>query len=118
MDEDIQTVLTKPHRDVMIELENRGFGVMEELDFPPYRVDLYLPNYHLAIEVDGPLHNKREDEKRDNNLLDEYQLFVFRISSRHLNPNYWLGALEDILVEAIKTRDERWEQAELKLPWI
>jgi very-short-patch-repair endonuclease len=91
---------------------------MEELDFPPYRVDLYLPDYHMAVEIDGPLHNIRQDEKRDNDLFNEYKLLVFRISSRYLRPFYWLDALRDILLQAQETRDERWEQAELKLPWI
>lgn len=112
------TTLTDAHRRVMNSLEAMGFGVMEEIPFPPYQVDLYLPDYHVVVEIDGPLHNKRRDMKRDTELHGEYGLYVFRISTRFLDSIYWAGNLEDFLFKASQTKDERWERAELRIPWI
>lgn len=115
---DQTTILTDAHKRIMNALESFGIGVIEELDFPPYRVDLYLPDYHVIIEVDGPLHNRRQDQKRDKNLYDEYKLYTFRISTRNLKPEYWTSDLSLFLASSLESKEERWEQAELRVPWI
>ncbi len=118
LDDNQLTVLTDPHRKVMDALEKMGVGLMEEVDFPPYRADLYLPDYHVIVEIDGPLHNTRRDLKRDVELRNEYGLMTFRISSRNISLTHWAGPLRVFLDAAINDRDERWEKAELRVPWL
>lgn len=117
-DDNQLTVLTDPHREVMDALEKMGIGLMEEVDFPPCRVDLWLPDYHVAVEIDGPMHNTRKDLKRDIALLNEYGLMTFRIASRNISVMHWAVPLRAFLDAAMNTRDERWEKAEMKVPWL
>ncbi|KKK85867.1 hypothetical protein LCGC14_2768960, partial [marine sediment metagenome] len=63
--EETVTVLTDAHQAVIRELEKHGVMLMEEAEFPPYRVDCYLPAYHVAIEIDGAQHSAKTDEERD-----------------------------------------------------
>ena len=116
--DDPLTVLTDAHRKVMNSLESMGVGVMEEIDFPPYRLDLYLPDYHVAVEIDGPMHSKRQDLKRDMRLSDEYLLPTFRIAHNKIHPKYWSDSLKVFLESNLHSRNERWEKAEPKVPWI
>ena len=57
--------LTLPHQHILSLLEQLGYSAIAEVEFPPNRVDCYLPDYHLAIEVDGPDHNPISDQRRD-----------------------------------------------------
>lgn len=50
-----------------------------EVNFRPYWVDIYLSEFHLAIEVDGPSHSRKKDELRDKNLWANYNLPVLRL---------------------------------------
>lgn len=118
VDDNQLTVLTDPHRKVMDILEKMGVGLMEEVDFPPYRIDLYLPDYHVAVEIDGPMHSKRQDLKRDMNLSLEYWLPTFRIAHNQTHPRYWSISLKVFLESSLQTRNERWEKAEMKVPWL
>lgn len=56
-----------------------GFPNEMEVNFPPYTVDIYVYEAHVALEFDGPTHYKKKDRKRDTFLLANYQLPVFRI---------------------------------------
>jgi very-short-patch-repair endonuclease len=117
--EETVTVLTDAHLAVIKELERRGVGLMEEVEFPPYRVDCYLPAYHAAIEVDGAQHSARADRKRDRELNAEYSLYVFHVSADNAKtPDKWLESLAAFLGYAQPTRDERWEACEMKTPWL
>lgn len=51
-----------------------------ERPFLPYCVDIYLPEWHLAIEVDGPHHSKKKDEVRDGFLRAYFGLAVRRMN--------------------------------------
>ena len=114
------TVLTDAHKTVLKFLETRGLGVMEEIPLPPYTVDIYLPDFHVGIEVDGEdFHNKKQDEKRDKILLADYKLPIYRIKASAVNnPSIWVRELSDFLAFFLSSKDERWEQSEFKLPWI
>jgi very-short-patch-repair endonuclease len=48
-----------------------GFSIMEEFPIPPYAIDIWLPEWHLAVEVDGPGHSYHaaRDRRRDERLL-------------------------------------------------
>ena len=75
------TTLTQPHRQLLEALEGLGLSVTIEMSFPPYHVDCYLPDYHVAVEADGPSHSRRKDETRDDQLMVAYALPVYRVDS-------------------------------------
>ena len=117
--EETVTILTDAHQAVIKELERHGIMLMEEVEFPPYRVDCYLPSYHVAVEVDGAQHNARADRKRDRELNAEYSLYVFHIAADDAKaPDRWLESLSAFLDYVQPTRDERWEACEMRTPWL
>ena len=75
------TQLTDIHRKVSKRIERLGISVRDEVPFPPYTVDIYLDEYHVVVEVDGPHHNQKKDDKRDQELWDKYHLYVLHIPS-------------------------------------
>lgn len=76
-----KTTLTKPHLQLIEFLDRLGLEVEVEKSFPPFSVDTYLPGLHVAFEADGPTHQKKPDAKRDQRLMSEYALPVYRLSS-------------------------------------
>ena len=84
------TRLTKPHKEVIRYLQLRGLEIAKEVDFPPFTVDIYLPKYHAAIEVDGPMHTPEKDGKRNSELLGIYYLPVVHIPTEQASkPEEW-----------------------------
>lgn len=71
-----------PHRRVEKILDEMKIPYLSEEQFSPYKVDIYLPSWHLVIEVDGPYHSKSKDEVRDAWLKARYGLLVLRIDAR------------------------------------
>lgn len=71
-----------PHRRVEQILDKIGISYISEHPFPPYTVDIYLPEWRIACEIDGPLHSKAKDKVRDNYLEAWYLLPVLRISAK------------------------------------
>lgn len=63
-------------------------------DFPPYQLDLYLPEWHLCVEVDGPTHGRysAKDRERDDVLKERYGIITLRIPTDSVT-----GASEPIL---------------------
>jgi len=52
-----------------------------EENFPPYRVDIFVPKFWVAVEYDGPSHTfKKKDAKRDDFLMQTYCLPVLRLN--------------------------------------
>lgn len=70
---------SKPHRKVERILDSMGLVYESEYEFPPYTIDIYMSEFLLGVEVDGPMHSKQHDEKRDQNLLDRYGLILLRL---------------------------------------
>lgn len=70
---------TSIERNLQDLVRSLGFAVVEEREFPPYRVDLYVPELHVAFEADGPLHWRKRDQQRDHELGEQYGLVVHRI---------------------------------------
>ena len=119
MNDDPLTYMTDVHVAVIKALEKRGIGLMEEIEFPPYRVDIYLPKYHAVVEVDGPTHSEMADRRRDRELFAGYSLYVFHIDSTDARtPRNWVEALEAFLKHVERTRDERYEKAAMRAPWL
>lgn len=73
-----QTSLTANHRRIMSILNDLNYTPDPEYLFPPYVVDIYIREFHLAIEYDGPGHNKKKDSERDSLLLIRYNLPIIR----------------------------------------
>lgn len=71
-----------PHRRVEQILDKMGISYISEYPFPPYTVDVYLPEWRCAVEIDGPLHSKNKDKVRDNYLEAWYLLPVLRIDAK------------------------------------
>lgn len=70
---------SRPHRRVEKILDELNLNYESERYFAPYTVDIYLPEWHLAIEVDGPFHSKEKDIVRDEWLKERYGIIVHRI---------------------------------------
>ena len=111
--------LSAPHRKVIKILESWGIQLMEEVPFPPYQVDIYIPDVHVAIEVDGPHHSKKANEKRDKKLLEEYLLPTFRIKANDVRATgLWKPDLLAFLEGHTETATERWEKCSPRTPWL
>lgn len=103
------TELTKPHKEVIRQLQLRGLEVSREVPFDPYKVDIYLPKYHAAVEVDGPDHHDEKDERRDNLLFELYYLLVVRIKAENAAyPEKWWARLASRLNDLLPSA--RWRK--------
>jgi len=113
------TVPTDAHLAVIRELERHGLGLIEEVEFPPYRADIFLPAFHALVEIDGAQHSKQADRKRDRELNAIYSLYVYHIAADDAEkPDKWLEPLAVFLNYVRPTRDERWAECEMKTPWL
>jgi very-short-patch-repair endonuclease len=111
--------MTDAHRRVLRIVENLGYRVMDEVSFPPFQVDIYVPDYHAAIEVDGPQHQKGRDAKRDAILFERYFLKVFRVPSdatAERAREYIHANLQD--PEVKDTALARFDSAQDEMPWL
>lgn len=90
------TQFTKPHQRLS-EILGKFTSVEVEREFPPYVVDCYLPEYHVAFEADGPHHSVLRDERRDDVLMTHYALPVFRadVDTLRKRPEEALSGLID-----------------------
>ena len=72
------------HRKVETYFDKLNLNYVSEAQFPPYQVDIYLPEWHLAVEIDGPFHLRKSDQRRDDYLKETYGLLVLRIGYKHM----------------------------------
>lgn len=78
---------------VTLELLRRNVKVYHQVKVFSYSVDFILPDYKVALEIDGPLHQmssrKKEEEIRDEIIVqalgEGYE--VIRISTENINLN-------------------------------
>jgi very-short-patch-repair endonuclease len=109
------TERSKPHRRIENILDQMGLNYLSEFKFPPYIVDIYLPEWHLAIEVDGPFHSKGKDYVRDRYILEFDGVPILRINATIWNSTTKLKAMilkfiEDNAVE-VEERKDKWSTA-------
>lgn len=71
-----------PHIRVEKILDSMGIAYMSEYPIPPYTIDIFLTEWKLAVEVDGPLHNKKKDAIRDQWLLEYHNVPTLRLNAR------------------------------------
>ncbi len=72
-----------------------------EEPFHPYRVDLYLPEWHFVIEVDGPQHSPKKDLIRDQTLEIAYGLRVLHIPT---------GKRKQEVIDLVTQAAENWAE--------
>ncbi len=53
-------------------------------EFTPWELDFYLPEWHLALEIDGPWHGPKRDVRRDADLLERYGIPTLRLKTSEL----------------------------------
>jgi very-short-patch-repair endonuclease len=116
---DSVTIMSDFHVAVIKWLEQHGIEVMEEVDFPPYRVDIYVQLWHAAIEVDGPYHSTRADIRRDEELARVYRLEVFHVTTELFADKERLARdLRAFMADVAVTQPERWMASKDKTPWL
>ena len=73
---------TGPHRRVEKILDEMGVSYISEyMAFAPYKVDIYLPEFHAVIEIDGMGHSRRLDRDRDLYIENVYHAPTLRINA-------------------------------------
>lgn len=102
-----------PHRRVERILDSIGVAYMSEQPFPPYKVDILLPEVWAAIEVDGPFHSDKKDKARD-----EYLLVMFGVNILRLKMKRWMpsGKIKQHIIEFIEANSE--DVSERKAKWL
>lgn len=75
----VESARTGIHRRVERLLDSINVSYESEAWFKPRHVDIYITEWHLAIEVDGPFHQATVDQRRDAELLEQYGLPTYRI---------------------------------------
>mgnify|MGYP001572447040 CR=1 FL=1 len=104
-----ETSRTAQHRRVERILARMQIGFDSEVGFSPYSVDIYIPEWHLAVEVDGPGHSPKKDAERDAVLLGKYFLPVLRLKS-DLPGATVITKIEDFIILHAGTGSERKRQ--------
>lgn len=95
------------HRKVERWLAQMGLAFESEVAFEPYRVDIYLPEWHLAIEVDGPYHHQKHDKARDGYLRDNYGLEILQANFRELGREHSKDVIRKFIVQGAATEEDR-----------
>lgn len=67
----------------------------EHEEMVPWCLDVYVPEWHFAVEIDGPHHTPKGDLRRDTNLLEQYACPTLRLPAE-------LMATRDGKTEAIE----------------
>lgn len=106
--ENPDTYLTEAHEVVVKFLMKRGLVLTYEEPFHPYTADIYLPDYHAVIEVDGPWHDKEIDIARDLRLVSNYFLGVTRVKTQDARyPERWWPEVARFLRSCKKSAEKR-----------
>lgn len=77
--------LSKPHREFISILLQNYYSVSSEFKIEPYTLDIYLSEFHVGVEVDGPAHSKPRDIKRDAFIWDNYAIPIFRVKVKDIH---------------------------------
>lgn len=111
------TVLSDAHQVLIKRLERMGLELMVEQPFPPYCVDVYIPGHHVGIEIDGPHHQRKRDETRDEYLLRDYFLPIFHVRASQVSQKKkWRDELQGFLGHWFVSAEFRRKLAEERLP--
>lgn len=75
----METFITKAHKRISDLCRRNRLEILDEEPVGRFRIDIYLPEWHLGVEVDGPTHSPLKDEQRDGELWREYGLPILRL---------------------------------------
>lgn len=107
------------HRNLMTWLEQNGISCLEEVSFPPYRVDIWVTDAHAIIEADGYGHTKTKDDRRDAVLEHEYSLLILHVTPEQFAKKSVLAPrIDEFLGTASDDAAIRWERCKRKTPWL
>lgn len=81
-----------PHKRIEKILDGMDINYSSEERFAPYTLDLYLPEWHLAIEVDGPAHSAKKDEVRDQWFLEFHGIPTLRLDAKVWHTHLYIQA--------------------------
>ena len=112
LSKDTPTELTAPHLAAINMLQSLGYWVEAEVLFPPKTVDIYLPEYHAAVEIDGPQHSLHADQKRDDFLMSKYALPVFHVGADMAGTPFMITRLLEAVLRV------SWRPTALHRKWI
>ena len=102
-----ETSRTQPHRRVERILDKMQIGYESEYSFYPYSVDIYIGEFHVGIEVDGPQHSAAKDRIRDDILRERYYLPILRLASTGLSVEQIMHRVEDMIITWAPTAEQR-----------
>ena len=88
MDRDLRKKDTPQELLILEWVRETGLGANAQEDFSPYVADIYIPDLDLVIEVDGPLHLRKSDKKRDLQLKTKYGVDTWRIPLKTISKGY------------------------------
>ena len=74
-----------------------GIGTQLEYEVGKYSIDIYVPDLLLGIELDGPWHLRKRDKKRDEYILEDHGIEVWRIPIKDINMSFKQKFIDDIL---------------------
>lgn len=66
-----QMAMTAPHAFVSKLLNKHGINHENEVPHGKYRMDIYVPEWRVCIEIDGRYHSRLKDEVRDASLRED-----------------------------------------------
>ena len=116
---ELVSTFSDAHREAVRILESWGYELLVEIEFPPYRADIYLPDIHAVVEVDGPHHSRKGNRRRDWALVEGYCLPTFRLRSGQVRfPKRWRSEFLSFVEACAPTAEARWERCKLKTPWL
>ena len=106
------TELTAPHRELIGIIQEIGLQVIAEYPVGKYKLDCYLPEYHVGIEADGPSHSKSRDRRRANEIDDNYGIPVMHLADVAIaDHDYTKNAVRVFVDDFMATVFVRREQA-------
>lgn len=87
-----RTTLTRPHRICIRVVDALGVRWEDEKQFGRYNVDIFLPDYNIAVEVDGDYWHSlkgvpEKDARRDKTLLEKYGITTLRFKESEIENN-------------------------------
>ena len=105
-----ETTRSGPHRRVERILGKMQISYESEAGFKPYSVDIYLHEWHIGIEIDGPQHSPKKDAVRDDYLREKYFLPIMRMPSTGLKAEEISWKIEEFINQWAGTAPQRKQQ--------
>lgn len=79
-----------------------GFRTELELIVDQYSLDIYIPELEWAVEVDGPFHMKKANEKRDEYIMEHTNIKKIIHVSPNIEDEKFKNLFQKELVEWFK----------------